>query len=151
METAAAIGPYQSYSDSLKELKWNDFYQSILNKEEGLDKVIYVVENTLDSVNNKNSENIFMDIMQDECYVSNGEIFTHLYRHINQVELSENIPKDNLDTRMRFEWNITSNLLRNLKMIKNNEPTYLLPKGDQEITNNFITKLMFPPVKDHYF
>jgi hypothetical protein len=151
METANAVSPYISYSDSLKELRWNQFYNSIINKGKGMDKVISLIEHILDFGNEENTENIFMDVMDDNNYVSNGKIFSHLYSHIIQAENSAGIPKEDHDARLKFEWNTTSNLLRGLKTIKNNEPTYLLPKEDQIRTSDFIEILRFAPIEERYF
>jgi len=144
------VGPYVGGEATRKSWAWDNFYQSVLDRGEGLDKVISVVEHLLDSFDDNNAENIFMDVLDDKCYVSNGEIFSHLHDYIAQAEDSAGIPKEDLEARMRYELNTVSNILRCLKRIKNNEPTYLLPNEDRRSTQDFIERLRFAPSRMDY-
>lgn len=124
--TSTLVPPRPSIEEQMNRLEWDSFYSGIKEKGEGLDKLIGFVGDQLENINNNMP--LFDKILKNKFY---GEIYNFYIAFMMENKVEEK--KD--------MWNVTSNILRYLKMMKKDEPLDILPYKEKEFAEKFIDKL----------
>lgn len=141
LKSAGLLPPRPSIEDQSYITVWRSFYLDICNKGSSLDLLIDFFEDR----NKEKGETI-----QDYLYTGScGEFKTRVTKFDLYTHYSNFLYKQG-DKSDKDIWNIQNNMLRVLKRMKSEEPIYLLPREDIDMTYKFLNMLSRPPRKEFF-
>ena|GEM_PF-5584376 len=142
----ACIAPPQSFERFKRREAWRKFHKNLMQKDpESLDKVINLIDHIIKLATGQEDsarrEEYFQETVYGSNYVTGHEIGKHFTNYVNS-RLRESEITD-YDEIIRYQWNVTHNILRCLKRIRHDEAPFQLSYKDIKHTEEFMDKLQF--------
>ena len=123
------FAPIITLEQSYKNYVWETFHEDLINRGESLGRVINALQYLLDTVDRPEIPS------GNHCkFFSQGKDITNLdlsgkFSDYFKMQIYEQ--GLNPEARDRYSRNLAANLVRGLKMMKNNEPVFQLPEQDK--------------------
>ncbi len=123
---------------------WQNFHEDVFNRGKSLDRTVKVLDFLLDRLGTSNvPEETYYKFFTSGAPIDNLSIAGKIRDYV-EMEVCNNEVKSS--ERDDYESNLTANLSRGLKYMKQNQ-AFLLNLEDKRHLVNFVSSLSFPPLE----